>query len=51
MDYLNKNNAFELLEKFHAGDDKPIRDKGDIFTTAMNFGVNCKKKASDGTFL
>lgn len=44
MDFFNSNNAFELLAKFKAGDDKPIRDKGDIFTTGMNFGVNCAKK-------
>lgn len=44
MDFFTQNNAFELLEKFHAGDDKPIRDKGDIFTTGMNFGINCAKK-------
>ena len=39
-----KSDSFNLLEKYFAGDEKGLRDKGDIFTTGMRFGVNCAKK-------
>lgn len=41
---FKRNNSKELLEKFFNGDKQPLRDVGDIFTTGMNFGVNCAEK-------
>lgn len=37
-------NGQELLEKFFNGDKQPLRDAGNVFTTGMNFGVNCAEK-------
>jgi len=44
LKYFSNQNAFELIRQFNAGDEKAIRDQGDVFTTGMNFGVNCAKK-------
>ena len=44
-------NAQELLEKFFKGDKQPLRDSGMIFTTGMNFGVNCAEKHLVARFL
>lgn len=42
--YVKASNADELLDKFFKGDKQPLRDSGKVFTTGMNFGVNCAEK-------
>ena len=42
--YVKARKADELLDKFFKGDKQPLRDSGCIFTTGMNFGVNCATK-------
>lgn len=44
MDFFENQNAFELSERFYAGDEQGMRDSGEIFSTGMNFGVNCNEK-------
>lgn len=44
-------NARECLEKFFKGDKQPLRDSGAVFTTGMNFGVNCAEKHLIARFL
>ena len=44
-------NARECLEKFFKGDKQPLRDSGGVFTTGMNFGVNCAEKYLIARFL
>ena len=34
----------ELLRRYYAGNEDPLRDKGDIWTTSLSFGVNCTRK-------
>ena len=34
----------EKLEKYYAGDEKDLRDDGNVFTTGASFSVNCKEK-------
>lgn len=48
---FKKINAPELLEKFFNGDKQPLRDAGAVFTTGMNFGVNCAEKYLIARFL
>ena len=31
-------------KEFYAGNEKPLRDSGSVWTTGFNFGVNCAKK-------
>lgn len=42
--HYTENGAFEKLKKYYAGDEKPLRDDGNIFTTALSFSVNCTKR-------
>lgn len=42
--FFKETKAPELLEKFMKGDTQPLRDAGNVFTTGMNFGVNCAEK-------
>lgn len=38
-----ENGTFEKLNRYYAGDEQPLRDDGNIFTTALSFTVNCTK--------
>lgn len=49
--FIKTTNAKELLEKFFNGDKQPLRDSGNVFTTGMNFGVNCATKHLVARFL
>lgn len=42
--YYTENCTFNKLERYYAGDEKPLRDDGNIFTTALSFSVNCTKR-------
>ena len=40
-----ESGIYEKLDKYYAGDEKPLRDAGNIWTTSLSFGVNCTKKS------
>lgn len=42
--HYTENGAFNKLKRYYAGDEKPLRDDGNIFTTALSFSVNCTKR-------
>lgn len=42
--HYTEKGTFEKLRRYYAGDEKPLRDDGNIFTTALSFTVNCTKK-------
>lgn len=42
--YYTENGTFEKLLRYYAGDEKPLRDDGLIFTTSLSFSVNCTRK-------
>ena len=41
---LVENGTFDKLKRYYAGDEKPLRDDGNIFTTSLSFSVNCTKR-------
>ena len=42
--YYTETGIFDKLKKYYAGDEKPLRDAGDIWTTGLNLSVNCTQK-------
>ncbi len=44
MKYYEENGTFEKLRQYYSGNEKPLRDHGNIMTTALSFSVNCTKK-------
>lgn len=42
--HYTENGAVEKLRLFYSGIEKPLRDDGNVFTTALSFSVNCTKK-------
>lgn len=42
--HYTENGAFEKLKRYYSGDEKPLRDDGNIFTTSLSFSVNCTKR-------
>ncbi|MCQ2486056.1 MAG: hypothetical protein MJ168_12075 [Clostridia bacterium] len=44
MKHYIESGAVEKLRLFYSGIEKPLRDDGNIFTTALSFSVNCTKK-------
>nr|AIF26651.1 hypothetical protein [uncultured bacterium fosmid pJB77G10] len=44
--YIKKNEPFiePAIEYYYKGNEKPLRDNGGIWTTSLNFGVNCATK-------
>ena len=40
-----ESGIYEKLDKYYAGDEDPLRDDSNIWTTALSFGVNCTKKS------
>lgn len=42
--YYTENGTFDKLKRYYAGDEKPLRDDGNIFTTSLSFSVNCTKR-------
>ena len=36
--------AFEKLEQYYSGNEKPLRDDGNVWTTALSLSVNCTQK-------
>lgn len=42
--YYNETGIFEKLRRYYSGDEKPLRDHGNIFTTGLSFSVNCTQK-------
>lgn len=44
MKHYTEKGTFRKLERYYAGDEKPLRDDGNIFTTALSFSVNCTKR-------
>lgn len=44
MQYYEQNGTIEKLRRYYAGDEKPLRDDGEIMTTSLSFSVNCTQK-------
>lgn len=42
--YYKETGIVEKLRKYYSGDEKPLRDHGNIFTTGLSFTVNCTQK-------
>lgn len=42
--YYTENGIFDLLNKYYAGDEKPLRDDSNVWTTSLSFSVNCTQK-------
>ena len=42
---FKEDGTYENLLKYYAGDEKPLRDNSNIWTTSLSFGVNCTKKS------
>ena len=42
--HYTKNGTFEKMARYYAGDETPLRNDGNIMTTALSFSVNCTKK-------
>lgn len=44
INHYTENGTFDKLKHYYAGDEKPLRDDGNIFTTSLSFSVNCTKR-------
>lgn len=44
IQHYTENGAFDKLRRYYSGDEKPLRDDGNIFTTALSLSVNCTKR-------
>lgn len=44
IEYYNETGIFDLLNKYYAGDEKPLRDNSFVWTTSLSFSVNCTQK-------
>lgn len=42
--YYKESGILEKLTKYYQGDEKPLRDDSNIWTTALSFSVNCTQK-------
>lgn len=42
--HYTETGTLEKLRRYYAGDEKPLRDDGMIWTTSLSFSVNCTKK-------
>ena len=42
--YYTKNGTYDKMAQYYSGYEKPLRDDGNIMTTALSFSVNCTKK-------
>lgn len=40
----SEDGTFEKLRKYYVGDETPLRDDSNIWTTALSFSVNCTQK-------
>ena len=44
LKYYKESGIKEKLEKYYAGDEKPLRDDSNIWTTGLSLSVNCTQK-------
>lgn len=42
--YYTETGIFDLLNKYYSGDEKPLRDNSNVWTTSLSFSVNCTQK-------
>ena len=42
--YYTENGIFKKLEQYYSGNEKPLRDDGLVWTTALSLSVNCTQK-------
>lgn len=42
--HYTETGTFHKLKSYYEGDEKALRDDGNIFTTALSFSVNCTKR-------
>ena len=42
--YYTEKGIIEKLEQYYSGNEKPLRDDGFVWTTALSFAVNCTQK-------
>lgn len=42
--YYKETGIIDKLRNYYSGNEKPLRDDGNIFTTGLSFTVNCTKK-------
>lgn len=42
--YYTESGILEKLEKYYSGDEKPLRDDSNVWTTALSLSVNCTQK-------
>ena len=42
--FYNEIGAIEKLEQYYSGNEKPLRDDGSVWTTALSLSVNCTQK-------
>lgn len=42
--HYTETGTFDKLKRYYAGDEKPLRDDGNIFTTALSLSVNCTQR-------
>lgn len=42
--YYTESDILDKLEKYYSGDEKPLRDDSNVWTTALSLSVNCTQK-------
>lgn len=42
--YYTETGIFDLLKEYYAGNEKPLRDDSNVWTTSLSLSVNCTKK-------
>ena len=42
--YYTESGIFDMLTKYYSGDEQPLRDNSNVWTTALSFSVNCTQK-------
>ncbi len=42
--HYKENGTYEKMARYYSGDEAPLRNDGNIMTTALSFSVNCTKK-------
>ena len=44
IQYYKETGITDMLNKYYAGDEKPLRDNSNVWTTSLSFSVNCTQK-------
>ena len=44
FDRFSNDGTIDILKKYYAGEEEPLRNNPDIYTTALSIGANCTKK-------